>query len=68
MANRSDFYDAKLPRQYKRMLAMSQTYGWTKDSHDHGMLKRAFILAHANHVGYKLKRQSMETRDTTENE
>ena len=61
MANRSDFYNEKLPRQYKRMLAMSQTNGWTKDNHEHGLLKRQFIQAHANHVGFKMKRQAMET-------
>jgi hypothetical protein len=61
MANRSDFFNAKLPRQYKRMLAMAQTYGWSGDEHSRGSVKRAFINAHANHVSYKLKRQSMET-------
>lgn len=58
MANRSDFFNAKLPRQYKRMLAMAQTNGWVDDEHKRGELKRAFINAHANHVGFKLKRQS----------
>lgn len=59
MANRSDFYSAKLPRQYKRMLAMEQTNGWLKNSHDRGRVKNLFIQAHANHVGFKLKRQAM---------
>ena len=61
MANRSDFFNAKLPRQYKRMLAMAQTYYWSGDEHSRGELKRQFISAHASHVGFKLKRQSMET-------
>ena len=61
MANRSDFYNAKLPRSFKRMLAMEQTNGWIKNNHELGKLKRLFIEAHANHVGYKLKRQAMET-------
>lgn len=61
MANRSDFFSAKLPRHFKRMLAMEQTNGWIKDKHEYGNLKRIFIKAHASHVGYKLRRQAMET-------
>ena len=53
MANRSDFFNAKLPRQYKRILAMSEAYGWIKDSHERGDFRRAMIEAHANHVGFK---------------
>jgi len=64
MANRSDFFNAKLPRQYKRMLAMEETYGWIKDEHERGSLKRIMIEAHANHVAFKLKRNAVETRDT----
>ena len=63
MANRSDFYNAKLPRQFKRMLAMAETNGWIKDSHERGQLKNSFIRAHENHVSYKLKRNAIETRD-----
>lgn len=61
MANRSDFFNAKLPRHFKRMLAMAETNGWIKDSNERGALKRLFINAHANHVGYKMKRQAMES-------
>jgi predicted methyltransferase len=68
MANRSDFFNAKLPRGLKRMLAMSETYGWIKDSHERGRLKRQFISAHANHVGFKLKRHSTENRDASDSE
>jgi hypothetical protein len=60
MANRSDFFSAKLPRHFKRMLAMSETYGWVKDSHERGTIKKYFIEAHANHVGFKMKRQAQE--------
>jgi len=60
MANRSDFFDAKLPRQLKRMLAMADARGWTKDSHESGKVRRLFIDAHANHVAYKIKRQSAD--------
>ena len=68
MANRSDFFNAKLPRQFKRMLAMEETNGWIKDSHERGMLKKLLISAHANHVSYKLKRNAIETRDVSETE
>ncbi len=68
MANRSDFFNAKLPRHFKRILAMAEVNGWVKDEHERGALKRAFIGAHSNHVAYKLKRQSMETRDTSDAE
>jgi hypothetical protein len=66
MANRSDFYNAKLPRHFKRVLAMAETNGWVKDSHERGNLKRSFIAAHANHVAYKVKRQAMETTNSEE--
>jgi hypothetical protein len=66
MANRSDFFNAKLPRGFKRMLAMSETYGWIKDSHERGKIKGLFIQAHANHVGHKLKRQAMDTGSSEE--
>jgi len=68
MANRSDFFNAKLPRQFKRMFAMSKTYGWIGDNHEYGNIKRMFINAHANHVAYKLKRNSAETRDVSDAE
>ena len=66
MANRSDFFNAKLPRNIKRSLAMAEVYGWVKDSHERGDLRRAMIAAHSNHVGYKLKRQSMDTNSSEE--
>jgi hypothetical protein len=66
MANRSDFYNAKLPRQYKRLLAMSEAYGWVKDSHERGDFKRSMIAAHANHVAFKIKRQSMDNANSSE--
>ena len=45
MANRSDFFSAKLPRQWKRILAMGQTYGWDGDEHNRGNLKNLMIQA-----------------------
>lgn len=68
MANRSDFFDAKLPRGMKRMLAMAKTYGWIDNSHEYGSIKRSLIEAHANHVGFKMKRHSTENRDGSEAE
>lgn len=66
MANRSDFFSAKLPRSIKRMLALEQANGWTKDQHERGKTRRLFIDAHANHVGFKLKRQSSDNRDSND--
>ena len=68
MANRSDFFNAKLPRQFKRMLAMAEAYGWINDSHERGDFKRSMIAAHANHVGFKLNRSTTENRDSSNNE
>ena len=68
MANRSDFFNAKLPRATKRMLTMGQVYDWTGDQHARGDLRRAMIAAHANHVGYKMKRHTNENRDASETE
>lgn len=68
MANRSDFFNAKLPRQYKRMLAIAETNGWVGDAHKRGELKRQFISAHANHVGFKMKRNTTENRDASDGE
>lgn len=66
MANRSDFFSAKLPRGFKRMLAMEEANGWIQNEHERGNMKRAFIDAHATHVGFKLKRNSAERRDASD--
>jgi predicted nucleic acid-binding protein len=68
MANRSDFFNAKLPRSIKRSLAMAETYGWAKNAHERGDLRRAMIAAHASHVGFKLKRNTSENRDSSDGE
>lgn len=68
MANRSDFFDAKLPRHFKRILAMAETNGWVKDAHERGNLRRSFIDAHSDHVSYKLKRHNTENRDSSDAE
>ena len=66
MANRSDFFSAKLPRGFKRLMAMGETYGYINNSQERGKFKRMMIEAHANHVGYKLRRNSVETKDLDE--
>lgn len=68
MANRSDFFNAKLPRHFKRILAMAETNGWVKNSHERGDLKRSLINAHANHVGFKLKRQANDSAGGNDSE
>lgn len=62
MANRSDFYKAKLPRQIKRMLSLMSTGDGAYDSD----VKKMFIEAHDRHVKYKMKRNSGEG-DSVEN-
>lgn len=68
MANRSDFFNAKLPRSIKRMLTMGQVYNFTGDQHARGDIRRAMMAAHSNHVGYKLKRNTAENRDVSDSE
>jgi len=65
MANRSDFFSAKLPRSIKRMLIMGQVNGWTGNEHSRGAIKKQFIQAHASHVGFKMKRQSNDATNET---
>jgi hypothetical protein len=50
MANRSDFLRAKLPRQYKRQMAMISDATLRRD---YGKLMAS---AHASHVAFKMKR------------
>ena len=68
MANRSDFFSAKLPRHFKRILAMAEVNGWVANSHERGSLKRSLIDAHASHVGFKMKRHNTENRDSSDAE
>lgn len=55
MANRSDFFSAKLPRQYKKMLALSEAFGGFNkaEAREH---RKLFIKAHAAHVTAKTRR------------
>lgn len=68
MANRSDFFSAKLPREYKRMLAVAESRGWINGNQERSELKKSLIDAHANHVGFKMKRHSTEHRDAADSE
>jgi len=47
-------------------MAMGETYGYIGNSHERGQFKRMMISAHANHVGYKLKRNANEIKDIDE--
>ena len=64
MANRSDFFSSKLPRYYKKMIALGEMSG-AYDKAGARQIRKAFIDAHANHVGFKLKRSSENNRDTS---
>ena len=66
MANRSDFFSAKLPRAMKRSLAMGRTYGWIPDAQTYGSIKKRLISAHADHVSFKMKRHTTENRDASD--
>ena len=57
MANRSDFFDAKLPRYLKKMIALIPNVSAT----ERGEIRRSFIKAHAAHVAHKLKRSDAPT-------
>lgn len=66
MANRSDFYTSKLPRQLKRAIGMAETYGFIENKTERGAIKRMFLEAHASHVAAKSKR--LEMRDLGDGE
>ena len=67
MANRSDFYNAKLPRYLKRMLAMGEAAGHY-GKQEASAMRKAFIEAHAIHVGFKMKRNVADNRDASTGE
>lgn len=53
MANRSDFFEAKLPRQYKKQMALISDATLRRD------YGRLMASAHASHVAHKLKRNDV---------
>lgn len=64
MANRSDFFAAKIPRSIKRSILMGVAKGYIEDAHHYGDIKREFVNAHAAHVKFRQKR--FQEKDTTE--
>lgn len=52
MANRSDFYTAKLPRYLKKMVALDTSLSNTEAR----AIRKLFISAHASHLQHKMKR------------
>lgn len=54
MANRSDFFNASLPRYLKRVWSLTKF----DDAHEAGAWKRSFIDAHAAHKAAKEKKMS----------
>ena len=67
MANRSDFFSAKLPRYYKKMIALGETAG-AYDKAAARQLRKAFIEAHARHIAFKLKRTNESNKDASDAE
>lgn len=63
MAARSDFFTAKFPRRYKKIMAMGEAYDYIKNSNERGLYKRAMLEAHRNHVSYKMKRSDTPVKD-----
>jgi len=53
VANRSDFFRAKVPRHIKKMLALNHC-----DPHERAVMRKLFQDAHANHVAFRLKVRS----------
>lgn len=65
MANRSDFFNAKLPRSIKRMISMGEAAGhYNKE--DANSMRKAFINAHSHHVAFKLRKNAVENRDSSD--
>ena len=64
MANRSDFFEAKLPRYLKKMIALIPNI----NAHERGEIRRTFIKAHAAHVGHKMKRNDASNVDSGSDE
>ena len=55
MANRSDFFSAKLPRSLKKMIALAEMSG-AYNKHQAGEVRDLFIKAHAAHITAKTRR------------
>lgn len=60
MANRSDFFSAKLPRSLKKMIALAEMAGHY-NKHEAGVVRDLFIKAHAHHIAAKTRRVDQPT-------
>ena len=67
MANRSDFFSSKLPRYYKKMIALGEMSG-AYDKAGARDMRKLFIEAHATHVGFKMKRGNESNKDASDAE
>ena len=65
MANRSDFFNANLPRYLKKMISLGEVSGAISKEHAN-FARKSFTEAHAHHVDFKLRRNSENNRDATE--
>jgi hypothetical protein len=57
MANRSDFFSAKLPRHLKKMISLGEVSG-ALSKEGANFSRKTFAAAHAHHVAFKLRRNS----------
>jgi len=65
MANRSDFFSSKLPRYYKKMIALGEMAGHY-DKAGAREARKIFINAHAAHIGFKTKRTDVTSSDASD--
>ena len=65
MANRSDFFSAKIPRSLKKLLSLGQIAG-IHNKASASEARKLFIDAHASHVAFRMKRNTVENRDSGE--
>lgn len=65
MANRSDFLSAKVPRTNKKLISMGEASG-AIDKAQARALRKMFAEAHAHHVAFKMRRNSENNRDASE--
>jgi hypothetical protein len=63
MANRSDFFSAKLPRSLKKMIALGEMAGHY-NKHQAGDMRDIFIKAHAHHVAAKSRRMDTPSEES----
>lgn len=65
MANRSDFFSSKLPRSLKKLISLGQMAG-VHNKASASEARKLFIEAHASHVAFRMKRNTVENRDSGE--